>query len=50
MSIFLISSHSLQASRRTAQAGARMRKTGVVASTSFLRLETVAFTSRRCSA
>ncbi|WP_336692533.1 hypothetical protein [Delftia acidovorans] len=56
MSIFLISSHSLQAPRRTAQAGVRMHKAGVagkagvVASPSFLRFETMAFASRRCSA
>ncbi|WP_284702771.1 hypothetical protein [Delftia tsuruhatensis] len=42
MSILLTSRHSLQAPRRTAQAG-------VVASSSFLRFETVAFASRRCS-
>jgi hypothetical protein len=56
MSIFLTPRHSLQAPRRTAQAGVRMRKAGVagvadvVASTSFLRFETAAFASRRCSA
>jgi|GEM_PF-1194268 len=61
MSILLTSRHSLQAARRTAQAGVRMHKAGVagvagkagvagvVASSSFLRFETVAFASRRCS-
>ncbi|MBA4002598.1 MAG: hypothetical protein AUI84_17865 [Delftia sp. 13_1_40CM_3_66_6] len=58
MSILLTSRHSLQAPRRTAQAGVRMHKAGVagkacvagvVASSSFLRFETVAFASRRCS-
>ncbi|MBK0111080.1 MULTISPECIES: hypothetical protein [unclassified Delftia] len=58
MSIFLTSRHSLQAARRMAQAGVRMHKAGVagnagvagvVASSSFLRFETVAFASRRCS-
>ncbi|MDX4955280.1 hypothetical protein [Delftia acidovorans] len=55
MSIFLTSRHSLPAPRRTAQAGVRMHKAGVagkagvVASSSFLRFETMAFASRRCS-
>ncbi|MFC4928213.1 hypothetical protein [Delftia deserti] len=52
MSIFLTSRHSLQAARRTAQAGVRMHKAGVagvVASSSFPRFETMAFASRRCS-
>ncbi|MBJ2142204.1 hypothetical protein JC796_15760 [Delftia acidovorans] len=61
MSIFLTSRHSLQAARRTAQAGVRMHKAGVagvagkadvagvVASPSFPRFETMAFASRRCS-
>ncbi|WP_183019755.1 hypothetical protein [Delftia sp. UME58] len=49
MSIFLTSRHSLQAPRRTAQAGVRMHKAGVMASSPFPRFETMAFASRRCS-